>query len=364
MTMNNKIQKYITHTFFAAMTVLILINADKAMEYAKSGLNLCYDIIIPSLFPFFVCSGLLVYSGFTQVLSKVFTPVMLPLFRINGSGAAAFILGIVSGYPLGASTACSLYENRYLSKTETERLLAFCSNSGPLFILGAVGISLYNSPLIGWCLYISHILAAVSVGIIFRFYSSGEFIAPPYELSQPELPLSEVFSSALRNSVNSIINVCGTVIFFCVAVNIIMGLIPSREWYVILLSALIEFTSGTVNISGLALPLVHKLILSAFVVGFAGLSVHCQVISIISKYHLSIKPYLLGKICHAFLSALYMLVILKFVPVSVAVFNFTSFANISGSFAVSALYVLSSVICIIFICIFYWVYAKVTSYEK
>ena len=164
-------KKNIMYILIIFITFLILISPQNAIKFAREGLDLCYEMIIPSLFPFFICSGLLIYSGFAEVLTRIFTPVMLPLFRINGSGASAFVLGIISGYPLGAVTACSLYESNYLSKTETERLLAFCNNSGPLFILGSVGISLYHSPQTGWLLYIAHLLAALTVGIIFRFYN-------------------------------------------------------------------------------------------------------------------------------------------------------------------------------------------------
>ena len=85
---------------------------------------------------------------------------MKPLFGVGEAGAAAFILGIVSGYPLGAVTAGQLYESNYLTKTEAERLCAFCNNSGPLFIIGSVGAAIYGNAGIGIMLYLFHILAS------------------------------------------------------------------------------------------------------------------------------------------------------------------------------------------------------------
>ena len=358
-------KKGLMYGTFIIMTILILINAQSSMEYVKKGLVLCYEIIIPSLFPFFVCSSLLIYSGFAQFLSRVFTPVMLPLFRINGSGSTAFVLGIISGYPLGAITACSLYENRYLSKTETERLLGFCNNSGPLFILGAVGISLYQSPLIGWTLYISHILAAFTVGILFRFYNKNEFIAPEYKLSQPDYKLSEIFSISLQNSVSNILNVCGTVIFFSVAANILISFISVQTWYSSVLIGLVEFTTGTVGISNANLPIAAKLILSSFIVGFAGLSVHFQVMGIIAKHDLSMKPYILGKLMHAVFASLYMFAAMQFIPIKIAVFNHAQpLPNINGSFAVSSLYVCSTVLCVTAISILFGVWLMFVKPKK
>lgn len=340
-------KKIIMYISFIMLTLLILANPHASIEYARQGLILCYEMIIPSLFPFFVCSGLLIYSGFTEILSRMFTPVMLPLFRINGSGAAAFVLGIISGYPLGAVTACSLYENNYLSKTEAERLLSFCNNSGPLFILGAIGVSLYGNPLIGWVLYLSHLLAAVSVGIIFRFYGKNDFIAPPSKLTQPNRQIGEIFSIVLQSSISGILTVCGAIIFFSAAANLLINLICAHIPYADLFAGLIEFTTGIVNISDTDFPLAAKLIMSSFVVGFAGLSVHFQVMGIVAKYKLSLKPYIIGKLLHAAIAAAYMYIFTKFVPLNTSVFtNAQSPLNINGSFAVSSLFVCTAAICI------------------
>lgn len=48
--------------------------------------------------------------------------------------------------------------------------MAFTNNSGPLFIIGTVGISLFSSIEIGILLLLTHILACITVGILFRFW--------------------------------------------------------------------------------------------------------------------------------------------------------------------------------------------------
>ena len=128
-----KIKKILIYLFAVGAVVLLIKNASNAIRYASDAIDLCLEMIVPTLFPFFICSGILIYSGFCELLAKAFQFCMYPLFRISPVGSSAFILGIVSGYPLGAVTAGELYSNNYLSKTEAERLLAFCNNSGPLF---------------------------------------------------------------------------------------------------------------------------------------------------------------------------------------------------------------------------------------
>ena len=198
------------------LTGLMISRGEDAILYAKDAMYLCFDIIIPSLFPFFICSGLLIYSGFCESISKIFAPVMKPLFNVNPNGSSAFVLGIISGYPLGAITACQLYESNYISKTETERLLAFCNNSGPLFLLGSVGIGLYMGLDIGIMLYAAHILGAVLVGICMRFYSADKYCAPDYSLATEEISFAEGFRTSTVNAVNNILLVCGTIIIFII----------------------------------------------------------------------------------------------------------------------------------------------------
>ena len=107
-------KKFLLHMAVICILYLIITNAQKSVIYAVDAMNICFSMIIPTLFPFFICSGLLIYSGFCESLAKVFRFCMMPLFRINPAGSSAFILGIVSGYPLGAVTAAELYSNNYI----------------------------------------------------------------------------------------------------------------------------------------------------------------------------------------------------------------------------------------------------------
>ena len=117
----------------------------ESMAAARDGLALCGNVIIPSLFPFFVLASLVVDLGLAAYLGRALEPVMRPLFHISGSCAAAVAMGFIGGYPVGARTALQLYQQGLCTKTEAERLLSFCNNSGPAFILGVVGAGVFGS---------------------------------------------------------------------------------------------------------------------------------------------------------------------------------------------------------------------------
>lgn len=340
-------KKFILYVLVTAVICLIIANAQQSVVFARDAINICFEMIIPTLFPFFICSGLLIYSGFCEVLAKLFRFCMKPLFGISPAGSSAFILGIVSGYPLGAITAGELYSNNYLSKTEAERLLAFCNNSGPLFILGSVGIAVYADMRIGVMLYISHILAALTVGVLFRFYKKNDFSAPPTIMTSPKRSLGEIFNISLQNAISSMLTVCGAVLFFSVVSRLALDLVSLNPTVNAILAGITEFVTGTVKISVLNIGIAKKLILTSFIVGFAGLSVHAQVLAVISKYGLSLKPYFIGKLLHGIFAALYTFLYLSKFPITTAVFA----PSMSKSFAAASAYELIFAAAVVIGCI-------------
>ena len=165
-----KLKRNIFALAFLLFTFCLLIFSKSNLPAVKNGLTLWATSVAPSLFPFFVATELLMHTNIINILGRLLTPFMKPLFNIRGEGSFAFIMGIISGYPVGAKIATNFRENNICSKAECERLLSFTNNSGPLFIVGTVGISMFGNSTIGFLLLITHLLASITVGIIFRFW--------------------------------------------------------------------------------------------------------------------------------------------------------------------------------------------------
>ena len=113
------------------MLSALVMHTEQSVSAAREGVSLCINVILPSLFPFFVVSTLAVELGLIEHAGKLIERFMYPLFHVNGSCAGAFLLGIIGGYPVGARTAISLYRKGQCSRDEAERMLSFCNNSGP-----------------------------------------------------------------------------------------------------------------------------------------------------------------------------------------------------------------------------------------
>jgi len=210
-----------------AATLAMVIAPQKAMEGASTGLSLCGNVIIPSLFPFLILSSLVVELGMAARLGRALSPIMRPLFRVNGACACAVVLGFIGGYPVGARTAISLYRSGLCSRTEAQRLMAFCNNSGPAFILGVVGTGIFADRRVGLLLYLIHVVASLCVGLLFRFYGHRE---GAYRESSSS-PIAVVrFSAALTESVSSALKstlgICAFVVFFSVVISTALIFLP------------------------------------------------------------------------------------------------------------------------------------------
>lgn len=224
-----KIRKMIIPSLFVLFAISLVLFFSSNLSAAQNGLNLWATSVVPSLFPFFVATELLSYTNVINFLGKCFNKIMKPFFNVRGEGSFAFIMGIISGYPVGAKIACNLRESDICSKEECERLLAFTNNSGPLFIIGIVGIKMFGSSLIGFLLLITHIFACISVGFCFRFwkfsnlcYLGGNNSKKSILNSKVKLSnLGEIISKSISNSITTILNIGGFIVIFSVVISIL-----------------------------------------------------------------------------------------------------------------------------------------------
>jgi len=334
-----KIKQLILPLILVLFTGCIVIFSKSNLSSAKSGLVLWANSIVPTLFPFFVATELLSHTNFAYYLGKILNRFMKPIFNVCGEGCFAFIMGIISGYPIGAKIAANFRENDICSKEECERLLSFTNNSGPLFIIGTVGVSMFGNSTIGFLLLITHLLASISVGIVFRFWKSNikstSCSNNAYENSKDNISLSNlgrVIGESISNSINTILMIGGFVVLFSVIISILQTSqildvlsncirplfrlfnIPA-EFATGFFSGILELTNGLNIICNIpAKKLSINIIVASFLLGLGGISILLQVWSTIAKTDLSIKPYILGKFLHACLSAVYTFIFLNIFP--------------------------------------------------
>jgi sporulation integral membrane protein YlbJ len=304
-----------------ALAALLFFSED-ALESAKRGLSLCAHVIVPSLLPFFVLSALIGETGLAARFGDLCAPAMSRLFGVSGAGAAAFVLGVTGGYPLGAGIVAGLVTRGEIARDEGARLLAFCNNSGPAFILGAAGIGIFRSAGAGLLLYAAHVLAAATVGVLMAGVKGAEAPRPGIKTARAPVAagLAEALPAAVRTSVSAVLTISGFVVTFTVFVGLLdsagifprltgelaastfLGLHTARA----LLCGLLEIGSGIGSMSGLPGTPVN-LAVCAFILGWGGLSVHFQTAAVIAGTGIKTARHTVGRLLCGLLSALYVL---------------------------------------------------------
>lgn len=325
------LKKNLLTIIFTLFLIFLLVFSKPNLSATKAGLMLWAKNVVPSLFPFFIATELLNYTNLPYYLGKLTNKFMRPLFNVPGEGSYAFIMGIISGYPVGAKIINKFVEDGTCTKQEAERLLAFTNNSGPLFIIGTVGISLFGDTKVGIILFITHILSCLTVGLLFGFLSKYSLkknqknfrnsnVTSSYNISD----LGTILSNSITNAISTILLIGGFIVLFSIIISILNSLniintfsnILSRiaiptQYSECILTGLLELTNGINAVSLLHTKYMSvQIIISAFLLGFAGFSIFLQIFSIASKNNLSMKPYFIGKLLQGFIAALYTFAIL------------------------------------------------------
>ena len=291
-----------------------LLCYSKAVSAAMTqALKLCVQVLLPSLFPFFVLSSMVISTGVIQRLSTRLEKPFQWLFGLPGSFGAALLLGAAGGYPVGAKTIATLYQQGQCSKRDAEKALRFCNNAGPAFLISAVGASLLQDPHAGLKLYAVHVLSALIIGFIYRKNTDHvkyHGITADHMRSTATISL---FLRAVTDAFSSFLNVSAFVLIFSVISTMLqqLPLIDSLHclpgggilWYG-LLAGFLELTSGVACLTQGGLPPSILLPALSFLCGWGGCSVQFQTINLLHDAGLSCRQYLKSKLLQGILAAL------------------------------------------------------------
>ena len=291
-----------------------LLCYSKAVSAAMTqALALCVQVLLPSLFPFFVLSSMFISTGVIQRLSTRLEKPFQWLFGLPGSFGAALLLGAAGGYPVGAKTIATLYQQGQCSKRDAEKALRFCNNAGPAFLISAVGASLLQDPHAGLNLYAVHVLSALIIGFIYRKNTDHVKYNGITADHMRNTATISLFLRAVTDAFSSFLNVSAFVLIFSVISTMLqqLPLIDSLHclpgggilWYG-LLAGFLELTSGVACLTQGGLPPSIMLPALSFVCGWGGCSVQFQTISLLHDAGLSCRQYLKSKLLQGILAAL------------------------------------------------------------
>ena len=336
------------------LTTFMIINPQETVTAAGMGFKLWFSILLPALLPFFIVAELMVSLGFVNFLGVILEPVMRPIFRLPGCSSLVVVMGFTSGFPIGAVLSRKLYDENLLTADEAERLVSFTNNCSPLFILGAVGVGMFASPLAGYLLAFSHYLSNILVGIIWRFRGSSQIMSTfrrehsllqeacqAFWQHQNTRGIGALLGDAIKNSLNNILAIAGFVIIFSVLTRMlsvwgIMDGIASLLTYLFkafslpypvaygLGMGMFEITLGTRTVVlATQADLLYKLLAVSIILAFSGFSIIAQVMSIMAGTAVRLSFYALSRLIQIILSLVITLFTYKIILPHLAVSSFT-----------------------------------------
>ncbi|HWR24208.1 MAG TPA: hypothetical protein VN366_12100 [Feifaniaceae bacterium] len=314
---------------FAAFVfcILLVIFSRPAINAAQEGLQLWWDILLPTLFPFFASATLIERTGALQLLANLFFPLSKRL-NVSHYALPLVLLGGISGYPSGARLSGMLLESGSISEKEAERLGTVCTLCSPMFLMGAVAGGMFQNTGLFWPLAISYYGGALLLGVMLRLLKPIRPSPPGRAKFLPPDPFYKALPRAVGDGMVDTLKVGGSVVFFLVLAEVlsqlnvldVLGLpldalffnVPGDSPAQGFLLGLMEMTGGCSRIANAGLPLIYSVPLCSFLIGFGGLSVMVQAMAFVPFQ----KParYLFYKLIHGAFSGLIAYAILTLFP--------------------------------------------------
>lgn len=274
---------------FLAITVIIY--PEFASDGIKNGINCSMNILIPSMFFLVFVSVAIAQCGVSEKIKKRLEKTTKFLFYLPGSTAPIIFLSLFGGYPVGAVGTAKLYDKNEITEEQLNRMMLFCVNSGPAFIISALGKTLLGSVRAGSWLFLVQIISSILIGITsgiiarikkIKFYSKIEIF------QEIDFDFSTVFVNSCKGACLVLVNICFPVILFFGITSILenSGFVNyfsmilknfgiSSQTSKVLFISLTEMTQGCIVAANSSAPLW----MLSWILGFGGLCAHTQILA-------------------------------------------------------------------------------------
>ncbi|MFA6867173.1 MAG: hypothetical protein WCR54_06610 [Clostridia bacterium] len=284
---------------------------DKYLISISDGLTLYFVAVLPSLLPFFFFSKILCEYNFGFDIGKLMKKPLKKIYYAPSLSGYVLVMSMLSGYPVGAKLISDLYEKNLIDQKTAKAISTFTSTSGPLFILGTVGMSMLHSKLAGFIILVSHYLATLINGLIYRNKNNDLSI----NLIPPPIDSTKILSKSMLNSIISVALVGGYIAIFNMVIDVlkdiqVIGFFAKSltllninyDTALGFVSSIVEVTKGCSIMSNSPMHIAVLIPLCTFAITFGGLCITLQSLTFLSKCKIKPAFYLLSKFTQALIS--------------------------------------------------------------
>lgn len=307
-----KLKFYIYTISAFILTAIILTFPSSCLSFSLNGLNLWFERMIPTLFPFMVLSGVIIRMNLTGSFVKILNPVLGKLFRLSAQCIYVIVIGFLCGFPMGAHVTAQLYEEKQITKAEAVLLLSFCNNIGPVYFLSFVLPTLKLNGILPYLFAMYGLPFLYGLFLRYTIYKKDiPLTIRPQAARTAPLHLLKALDESVFSSLHSIAKLGGYMIFFnllFILPSLTCSILPVSNTLSELLiggaGCLLEITGGI----GLLKNQAPYWVLC--VLPFGGLSCIAQTYSMIKDTDLSITEYVMHKMILTAITVFYYLLLI------------------------------------------------------
>ena len=295
--------------FAVAVCAVVLINSKTVHSSVAAAIQTCISSLVPSLMTFMTVANFVSNSYCAEVLTHTFGKIVRVLFNLPENCANVVLLSSLGGYPCGAKLVGDMLDKKEIDLKTAQRMLRFCINASPAYVISTVGIGLFGSARIGSIIFICHLFTAWLIGALFR----GKKIAKsaPTKIHRPKI--SESFVQSVLDSTTAMLSISGFVITFSTILSLLDVTGITQAFIAItkpltgdgdisraILYAFLDVVTGTKF--ALQCPPISALLLCSAAVSFGGLSIMAQAVFYLSGHKLNFLDIFFFRLLHSVLT--------------------------------------------------------------
>lgn len=308
-------------TYLPSICILILfgavliINPSRYIAECFGGIVLWAESVVPSLFPFMVITVLLIGTGFTERVSAPLSSVCGKI-KLPPSALPLFMMSCMSGYPAGSRCVAEYHKNGLITSSDAKKLSVLCSTSGPLFIIGTVGVRAYGDSHKGYLLLSVCLGTVIVTSLLYCILSKSE---PERQSLKPIESRANLLYDSFYGAVTAVLLAGSFIVFFYTLSKALsdlhlfapleFALSPAigEDCAKALCMGMIEATGGCFSLAKaggfFALPL------TGFLITFGGISIVLQQMCYLEKCGVKYSFFILFKLAQGFICFLLLCVI-------------------------------------------------------
>lgn len=287
--------------FISIFLVLFILNMKIVMSSVKYASCLFFEKIFISTFPFMILSDILFYFDYhIFIRDSLIGKFISKVFNIDSNSSSILIFSVFTSQPNNSIYIKNMLDKRLIDVNSANKLLCFTYFPSISFVIGTIGIFMFNSFKIGLFLYLNCLLNNILIGLFLR---NEYIVSMNSDISKNESFLNMLKSSIIK-SFNNLYIILGNIIIFTIIINLISHFFDFNSLTTGIISIILELTNGINNIVLCDSNLIFKLGLISFGLNFSGLSILFQSFSMLSDYNINIKKILVIKLIFSIISSI------------------------------------------------------------